>query len=61
MSRTAKTLGVAIPVIVAASLCLSIPFMLLVADAAILAAAIVVYVSERRDSARIEGSMPELE
>ena len=61
MSRTAKTLGVAIPVIVATSLCLSIPFILLVADVAILAAALVVYTSERRESAASERSMPELE
>ena len=60
MSRTAKTLGVAIPVIVATSFCLSIPFMLLIADAAILVAAIVVFVSERRETVAA-ASMPELE
>lgn len=60
MSRTAKTLGVAVPVLVATSLCLSIPFILLIADAAILAAAIVVFVSERREAAAT-GSVPELE
>ena len=61
MSRTAKSLGVAIPVVVATSLCLSIPFMLLIADAAILAAAVFVFVSERRESAVAERSLPELE
>ncbi len=61
MSRTAKSLGVAIPVVVATSLCLSIPFMLLIADAVILAAAVFVFVSERRESAVAERSLPELE
>lgn len=61
MSRTSKTLGVAIPVVVATSLCLSIPFMLLIADAAILAAAVFVFVSERREAALAERSLPELE
>lgn len=61
MSRTAKTLGVAIPVVVATSLCLSIPFMLLIADAAILVAAVCVFVSDRRELVSGASSMPELE
>jgi hypothetical protein len=61
MSRTAKTLGVAIPVVVATSLCLTVPFMLLIADAAILAAAICMFASERRAATAAENSLPELE
>jgi hypothetical protein len=62
MSLTAKMLGVAIPVVVATSLCLTVPFILLVADGAILAAAVVYYATERR-AARVQAraSLPELE
>ena len=62
MSFTAKTLGVAIPVVVATSFCLSVPFILLVADVAILTAAIAFFVSERVDQRRdASESLPELE
>ncbi|MFH1502480.1 MAG: hypothetical protein ABIG03_05495 [Candidatus Eisenbacteria bacterium] len=61
MSFTAKTLGVAIPVVVATSFCLSIPFILLVADVAILAAAVAFFVSERADERATAKTLPELE
>lgn len=60
MSWTAKTLGVAIPVLVATSFCLSVPFILLAADVAILAAAVALFVSERSDR-RAAAGLPELE
>lgn len=62
MSLTARILGVALPVVIATSLCLTVPFILLVADAAILSAAIFVFASERVASHRVvAGSRPELE
>ncbi|MBD3349676.1 MAG: hypothetical protein GF400_10855 [Candidatus Eisenbacteria bacterium] len=61
MSFTAKALGVGIPVVVATSLCLSVPFMLLLADAAILGAAVVLFVSERGDRSAADATLPELE
>lgn len=47
MSLTARMLGVLIPVFIATTFCLTVPFIIIVADAAILTAAIVAYVSER--------------
>jgi hypothetical protein len=41
VSLTAKLLGVIVPVFVSATLCLTVPFIILVADGAILAAALV--------------------
>jgi len=61
MSFTAKALGVAVPVVLVTSLCLSIPFILLIADAAILGAAVVLFVSERAERTTVEASLPELE
>lgn len=61
MSLTAKTLGVAIPVVVASSLCLSIPLILLIADVAILGAAVALFVTERTDRKALAESLPELE
>lgn len=58
---TAKAFGVAIPVVVATTLCLSIPFMLLIADVAILGAAVAFFVSERLDRETPVESLPELE
>jgi hypothetical protein len=62
VSLTARILGVALPVVVATSLCLTVPFIILVADAAILGAAVFVFASERAASHRVvEASRPELE
>ena len=62
MSRTAKMLGIAIPVLVATTFCLTVPFIIIVADAAILAAAILTFASERlRSSPAADGALPELE
>jgi len=41
VSLTAKLLGVIVPVFVSATLCLTVPFIIIVADGAILAAALV--------------------
>jgi len=41
VSPTAKLLGVIIPVFLSATLCLTVPFIIFVADGAILAAALV--------------------
>lgn len=62
MSRTAKMLGVAVPVLVATTCCLTVPFILIIADAAILAAAILTFAGERLRSAPTRnGALPELE
>ena len=62
MSRTARTLGIAVPVIIATTFCLTVPFIIIVADAAILAAAILTFVSERLAQAPVcDGALPELE
>jgi hypothetical protein len=62
VSRTAKMLGVAVPVLVATTFCLTVPFILIVADAAILAAAVLTFASERlRASHARDGALPELE
>lgn len=62
MSRTAKMLGVAVPVLVATTFCLTVPFIIIVADAAILAAAILTFAGERLRSAPArDGCLPKLE
>jgi len=62
VSRTAKMLGVAVPVLVATTFCLTVPFIIIVADAAILAAAILTFAGERLRSAPArDGTLPELE
>lgn len=53
MSLTAKVLGITVPVILSSTLCLTVPFMLLVADALIMGAALVFFVRERRERRRI--------
>jgi hypothetical protein len=62
VSRTAKMLGVAVPVLVATTCCLTIPFIIIVADAAILGAAILTFAVERlRTSPATDEALPELE
>lgn len=50
MTPTAKLLGVALPVLAATSFCLTVPVIILVADAAILAAAVMMYAAERSEA-----------
>lgn len=50
MSPTAKLFGVIVPVFVSATLCLTIPFIVLIADGAILAGALVTLCAGRRRS-----------
>lgn len=50
MTPTAKMLGVALPVLAATSFCLTVPVIILVADAAILAAALMMYAAERSEA-----------
>jgi hypothetical protein len=47
VSLTAKFLGVVVPVFVSATLCLTVPFIIFVADGAILAAALVTLCASR--------------
>jgi len=47
VSLTAKLLGVIVPVFVSATLCLTVPFIIIVADGAILAAALVTLCASR--------------
>jgi hypothetical protein len=55
-------LGVALPVLVATTCCLTVPFIIIVADAAILAAAILTFAGERMRSAPARSeALPELE
>ncbi len=62
MTTTAKTLGVVIPVLVATTFCLSVPFILIVADVVILGGAVVAFVAERRAPVGIPSEdLPELE
>ena len=62
MTATTKTLGVIIPVLVATTFCLSVPFILIVADAAILGGAVVAFVAQRRAPVGIPAEdLPELE
>ncbi len=53
MSLTAKVLGIVVPVFVSTTFCLTVPFILLVADALILGAAVLFFVRERRDRRRV--------
>ncbi len=48
LSPIGKLLGVAIPVFVSSAFCLSVPFILLIADTAVLTATLLVFFSERR-------------
>lgn len=62
MSTTAKTLGVIVPVVVTSTLCLSVPLILILADVAILAGAVVAFVAGRNAAPAIPThDMPELE
>ena len=62
MSKTAKMLGIAVPVFVATTCCLTVPFIIIVADAAILAAAILTFAGERLRAAPVrDEALPELE
>ncbi len=47
VSGTAKALGIIIPVLVATTFCLTVPFILIIADAAVLGAAVLIYLSDR--------------
>ena len=53
MSLTAKVLGIVVPVFVSTTFCLTVPFILLVADALILGAAVLFFVRERRERHRV--------
>lgn len=53
MSLTAKVLGIVVPVFVSTTFCLTVPFILLVADALILGAAVLFFVRERRERRRV--------
>ncbi|MFH1690181.1 MAG: hypothetical protein ABIE42_08080 [Candidatus Eisenbacteria bacterium] len=62
MTTTAKTLGIAVPVLVATTFCLSVPFILIIADIAILGGAVVAFVAQRRAPVGIPTEdLPELE
>ncbi len=62
MTTTGKTLGVAIPVLVATTFCLSVPFILIIADIVILGGALVAFVAQRRASVGVPAEdLPELE
>ena len=62
MSTTAKTLGVIVPVVIASTFCLSVPFILILADIAILAGAVYAFVMGRRAAVPIPAEdLPELE
>jgi hypothetical protein len=62
MTLTAKILGVAIPVIVVTTFCLSVPFILIIADVVILGGAVVAFVSQRRAPVALPAEdLPELE
>jgi hypothetical protein len=62
MTTTAKTLGIVIPVLVATTFCLSVPFILIVADVVILGGAVIAFVAQRRAPAGIPAEdLPELE
>jgi len=53
VSATAKTLGIVVPVLIATTFCLTVPFIIIVADAAVLLAAILMFVAERMEAARV--------
>ncbi|HYW68863.1 MAG TPA: hypothetical protein VE960_04600 [bacterium] len=62
MTTTAKILGVIVPVLVAATFCLSVPFILIIADVAILGGAVFAFVAQRRAPVSIPAEdLPELE
>ncbi len=62
VSTTAKMLGVAIPVVLASTFCLSVPFILILADVALLAGALVAFFSGRSAPEPIPTEdLPELE
>jgi hypothetical protein len=56
VSPTAKLLGVILPVFVSATFCLTIPFIVLIADGAILAGALVTLCAGRRRVLPDEGT-----
>ncbi len=55
MSPTAKLLGIAIPVLISSTFCLSVPFIIIVADVALLTGAIVAWMMSRT----VELTVPE--
>ncbi len=55
MSPTAKMLGIAIPVLISSTFCLSVPFIIIVADVALLTGAIFAWMMSRS----VELSVPE--
>jgi len=57
VSPIARLLGIVIPVFVSSAFCLSVPFIILIADAAVLTATLFLYFSERR-RAREGGAVP---
>ena len=62
MTPTAKILGVIIPVLVATTFCLSVPFILLVADVVILGGAVIAFVAQKRVTVSVPAEdLPELE
>jgi hypothetical protein len=48
VSPIAKLFGVTVPVLASSAFCLSVPFILLIADTAVLTATLFVFLSERR-------------
>lgn len=52
MSTSAKLLGIIIPVLLATTFCLTIPFIILIADTAVLGAAIYLYASTKVEESR---------
>ncbi len=52
MSTSAKLLGIIIPVLLATTFCLTIPFIILIADTAVLGAAIYLYASTKVEDSR---------
>lgn len=62
MSPMAKTLGVIVPVVVASTFCLSVPLILILADVAILAGAIIAFIAGRTPAPAVPTrDLPELE
>jgi hypothetical protein len=62
MTPAARILGVVIPVAVVTTFCLSVPFILMIADAAILAGAVAAFVGQRRAAVSEPAEdLPELE
>jgi len=57
VSPIAKLLGIVIPIFVSSAFCLSVPFIILIADAAVLTATLFLYFSERR-GARTARAVP---